>query len=143
MSLVKAYHKTLGLVDINVIQVDAAIKEYDERLYLAKHPESGDWVVMIHMERPSDPYPVYGFQYTLPSAREVVQKLRETDSMREDIRKNIIKYNEDREKAIDYEVKQNVAAGAELAEHIARKEGRVPEWKSYRKVTPKKKAPRK
>lgn len=141
--MIKAYHKTLGLVDINVIQVDAAINEYDERLYLDKHPETGDWVVMIRMERPSAPYPVYGFQYVLPSAREVVQKLRETDSQREDIRKNIIKYNEEREKALDYEVKQNVAAGAELVEHIARKEGRIPEYKSYRKVTPKKKAKRK
>lgn len=141
--MIKIYHARLGLVDLNVAQVDAAINQYDERLYLDKHPETGDWVVMIKMERPSDPYPVYGFQYVLPSAREVIQKLRSTDSQREDIRKQIIKYNEQKARDADHIVKEQVGAGAELAEHVVRKSGRIPETRSFRKVTPKKKDKRK
>lgn len=141
--MIKVYHARLGLVDLNVAQVDAAVNEYDERLYLDKHPETGDWVVMIRMERPSAPYPVYGFQYTLPEPREVIQKLRANDSQREDIRQQIINFNKAKERAADHLVREQVGAGAELAEHVVRKSGRIPETRSLRKVTPKKKAPRK
>lgn len=137
--MIKAYHKKLGLVDLQVIKIDNAIKQYDERLYLDVHPDTGDWVVMIHMERPSEPYPVIGFQKTLPEVHEIIRQLRMSDSQREKIRENIIAHNKKKELEADHIVRENVGAGAELAEFIARKEGRVSEYKSYRKVTPKKK----
>lgn len=140
--MIKIMHNRLGMVDLHVAKVDRAVSEYDERLYLDRHPENGDWVIMIKMERPSDPYPVLGLQYDLPDVRDVIQRLRESDSTREDIRQRIIKFNEAKAKEVDYKVKENVGAGAELADFISRKEYRSPETKSYRKVTRKKK-PRK
>lgn len=130
--MIKGFHNRLGLVDLNVIKVDAAINDYDERLYLERHKETGDWVVMIAMERPSEPYPVLGFQ-ELPDVRTVIQKLRESDSRREDIRQQIMKFNAAKDKEIDYKIQENVGQGAELVEHISRKTGKVPEYKSYRK----------
>lgn len=131
--MIKAYHKRLGMVDLPIIKIDNAIKQYDERLYLDVHPETGDWVVMITMERPSAPYPVLGFQKTLPEVHEVIKQLRMSDSQREKIRENIIKFNEARTREIDHKIQQNVGAGAEAAEFISRKEYRSPETKSYAK----------
>lgn len=136
--MIKAFHNRLGLVDLNVLKVDAAVNDYDERLYLERHKETGDWVVMITMERPSDPYPVLGFK-DLPDPRTVVQKLRESDSQREDIRQRIMQYNKAKDRELDHKIQENVGAGAEALEYISRKEGKVSEYKSYRKVKPKKK----
>lgn len=138
--MIKVFHNRLGTVDLHVAKVDAAVNDYDERLYLDKHKETGDWVVMIRMERPSEPYPVMGFQYTLPEVNEVIRRLRECDSQREDIRARIMKYNKEKEKAADHVIKEKVGAGAELAEFVVRKNS-VHDYRSLRKVTPKKKAP--
>lgn len=127
------YHARLGLVDLNVAQVDTAVKQYDERLFLDIHPETGDWVVMIEMERPAKPYPVLGFQKTLPEVSEVIKQLRMSDSQREAIRDNMLAYNKQKEREANAAIQENVGQGAELVEYISRKEGKLPEYKSYRK----------
>lgn len=137
--MIKVYHNKLGLVDLQVVKIDNAVKQYDERLFLDIHPETGDWVVMIEMERPMRPYPVMGFQKSLPEVHEVLKQLRMQDSQREKIRDNIIENNKRVEREADHKVKEQVGEGAELAEYIMRREGRSPVVKSTRKVTPKKK----
>lgn len=134
---IMVYHNRLGTVDSNVVKVDTAVSEYDERLFLDRHPENGDWVVMIRMPRPGRPYPVLGFQ-ELPEVHVVIEKLRASDSMREDIRKNMLRYNIQKDRELDHKIAENVGAAAELVEHISRKTGKVSEYKSYRKVKPKK-----
>lgn len=135
--MIKAYHNRLGLVDLNVIRVDTAVNDYDERLFLDKG-EQGDWVIKIKMPHGIEPYPVMGFQYELPDRNTVIQRLRESDSQREDIRGRILAHNKAMDAAIDHQTREAVGAGAEAAEYIVRKESGHSN-KSYRKVTPKKK----
>jgi len=135
--MITVFHNRLGYVDFNVVKVDKAVEQYDERLFLDKHPETKDWVVYIRMERPAEPYPVLGLGWELPQVHEVIQKLRESDSRREEIRQRMLKYNADLQKQREYAIQEEVKQGAELAEFISRKEYRAPETKSYRKVNKK------
>ena len=41
-----------GSVDTRVFKVDAAVKEYDERLMFDQHPDTGDWCVFVELPRP-------------------------------------------------------------------------------------------
>lgn len=127
------HHHRLGVVESTVVSADNAVKEYDERLFLDIHPETRDYVIMIEMERPAPPYPIMGLGPYLPSRDEIIKRLRMSDSKREDIRKQVNDANKLRAAEGDHIVRENVAAGAELAEYIARKEGRVSEYKSYAK----------
>ncbi len=131
---IQAYHNRLGMVDANIILVDNAVSEYDERLFIDRHRETGDWVVMIKMERPNPPYPVLGFGPNLPPKHQVMQRLIESDAQRNDIRGEINKANALREKHIDDQRREAVGESAEIVEYLSRKEGHLPEYKSYRKA---------
>ena len=79
----------MGEVDVRTRQVQRAIEEYDERLVLARHEITGDWVVFIKLERNSplstdqgNLYPVIGLGPELPDVEEVRKRLHQADARR-------------------------------------------------------------
>jgi hypothetical protein len=128
-------HPRLGLVDSAVFRLDKTVNEYDAKLHLDRHPETGDWAVYIDMERPQPPYPVLGLGKTLPTTDQLLQKLRESDSQRHDIRKKINEANEAHMREIDRKSRDEVGKAAEVTEWLARAQGMRPDNQSRRKFS--------
>ena len=86
-----------GSVNLAVARIDRAVREYDERLLFARHPQTGQWSVFIKIERdlPEEfgtvvegqrVYPVLGFPHdrdpeTL-DIEEIKVRLYKADSVR-------------------------------------------------------------
>lgn len=81
-----------GMVNLAETQVARAVSEYDEKLMFAHHPEFGQWLICIKIERdlPEDVgtyldgqrvYPVLAFSQ-MPSADEALRQLHRADTMR-------------------------------------------------------------
>lgn len=92
------------------------IEEYDERLVLARHELTGDWVVFIKVAR-DDLYPVLGLGPEIPDAEEIKRRLWQADAQRRgnDIRAQVNAHN-DRIRA-ENKYRADEAAG-ETAEHL-------------------------
>lgn len=72
----------MGEVDPNVTAAQRVVREYDERLELARHEITGDWVVFIKLDRDTL-YPVIGIGPELPAnAEDLRQRLMKADSKR-------------------------------------------------------------
>lgn len=70
----------LGEVDPNVTAAQRVVREYDERLVLARHELTGDWVVFIKLDR-ERMYPVIGIGPELPdNAEDLRQRLWKADT---------------------------------------------------------------
>jgi hypothetical protein len=78
-----------GLVNASAMRVDAAVKEYDERLCFGFNEARGDWIVYIKMERGFPAayhidgvpvYPIRGFGNHIPTPPEVLDKIKEMDT---------------------------------------------------------------
>ena len=71
-----------GEVDTRVVAAQRIVREYDERLELARHEITGDWVVFIKLG-PDNLYPVIGIGPELPdNAEELRQRLWKADAQR-------------------------------------------------------------
>lgn len=93
-----------GVVDLATMRLDAAVREYDERLTFATHPHTGQPTVFIKMEADADTgvqldgsnvMPVLAFPHgTEPDPEFVKRELYMRDSLRhglellDDIRRN-------------------------------------------------------
>lgn len=62
-------------------RVDTAVREYDERLYFRRNPDTNDWCVYIKTELDAG-IPVLGFGDTIPHPDDALKKLYLTDTMR-------------------------------------------------------------
>lgn len=111
-----------GLVNLDALRVDEAVKEYDERLAFGYNPVNQDWVVYIKLPRDyegatysidNEPVmPVLGFQDRIPHPQEATRRLYETDAWRngEAIYNRMLEHN-DKLKA-----ERNAAYEAEIEE---------------------------
>src|SRR5690242_883306 len=71
-----------GDLTVGEERIKRVIQEYDERLVLARHEITGDWVVFITVDRDTL-YPVIGLGPELPTDPEdVKRRLYETDAAR-------------------------------------------------------------
>lgn len=86
-----------GVVNLAARRIDNAVREYDERLFFARHPQNGQWSVFVKIAGglPEDfgtvvegqhAFPVVGFPHdrdpeTL-DLEEIMHKLYKADSMR-------------------------------------------------------------
>lgn len=126
-------HNRLGLVDSNIVALDSAVNEYDEKLLIDRAP-GGEWAVHIRLERPHRPYPVFVLNEPLPTVPELIDKLRRTDSQRHDIRAQLNKANAAWEAELDRKTKEEVGKAAEVVEYLGRKEGVYQETQSRRRI---------
>lgn len=123
-----------GLVNLDAMRVDTAVKEYDERLSFGYNPVNEDWVVYIALPRDyegahyhidGEPVmPVLGFQGRIPSPEEVTRRLYETDAWRngEEIYNKMLENNErikkeQREKS-EAEMEEAIERAAHVLNHF-------------------------
>lgn len=124
-----------GMVEVAAMRVDAAVREYDERLRFGFNPTNGDWVVYIQYPRDFEgaPYvidgtpvmPVLGVGPEIPAPHTVVDRLQKMDAWKRqaDFHKQHMENYERAKKAREereYEENQEVA---ERVEHALRAEG--------------------
>lgn len=64
------------------LKAQRVVQEYDERLELARHELTGDWVVCLKMEGGSL-YPVIGLGRDLPDPYDLKIRIRKADLRRE------------------------------------------------------------
>lgn len=70
-----------GEVDVRIVRLQRVCREYDDRLELARHELTGDWVVFIHLEN-GNLYPVIGIGRELCEPDELRQRLWKADARR-------------------------------------------------------------
>ncbi|MDE2098587.1 MAG: hypothetical protein KGL39_15135 [Patescibacteria group bacterium] len=70
----------VGEVDPRVTAAQRVVREYDERLELARHEITGDWVIFVKIGR-DNIYPVIGIGPELPAnAEDLRQRLWKADT---------------------------------------------------------------
>lgn len=70
----------VGEVDPRISAAQRVVREYDERLVLARHDLTGDWVIFIKVSR-DNLYPVIGIGPELPeNAEELRHRLWKADT---------------------------------------------------------------
>jgi hypothetical protein len=77
----KLYIPGQGYVDLHLRRAMKAVEEYDDRLILAKHEVTGDWVAFIQLG-PDRMFPVIGFGRELPHPDEIRRILEQADTHR-------------------------------------------------------------
>lgn len=107
-----------GYVDYKILSLDKAVKEYDERLFVAQNEETGDWCIYMKAPHGQFPIPIVGWRYEeLPDKDEVFVWLWKHDSIRQGERllDDINRHNDEIRK--EREEKMSELTG-EMAEHI-------------------------
>lgn len=70
-----------GMVDSNVLSVERAVSEYDERLYFDRNTETGQWCVYLKTIASEPDLPLLGFD-EIPAPESAVKRLYQADSLR-------------------------------------------------------------
>lgn len=118
-----------GIVNMDALRVDTAVREYDERLRFGYNPVNQDWIVYIALPRDyvgahyhidGEPVmPVLGFGGRIPAPSEATRKLYETDAWRHGnkLYEKMLKHNEQVRKQQAEEAEAEIAEAVERAEH--------------------------
>lgn len=77
----KLYIPGQGYVDMHLRRAMKAVEDYDDRLILAKHEITGDWVAFVQLG-PDRMFPVIGFGKELPHPDEIRRILERADTHR-------------------------------------------------------------
>lgn len=116
-----------GEIDPRISAAQRVVREYDERLELARHEVTGDWVVFIKLG-PDNIYPVIGLGPELPSnAEDLRQRLWQADT-RVHGDKILKQINEHNRRLQEASRKKALEIDEEVAEHLLwgfRREGVV------------------
>ena len=114
----------MGETDIRIVGCQRVCREFDDRLELAKHELTGDWVVFIKVDR-GNLYPVIGIGRELCTPDELRERLWKADAKRhgDKVLRDINEHNariqrESRNRALDAD-----EATAEALEWGFRQEG--------------------
>lgn len=110
-----------GMVNLTARRIDKAVNEYDERLFFRLNPQTGDWCVYRKQEHGKEPIAVLGFGRDIPHPNDVIARLRQTDSYRRDLVRQINEHNDRRKKELQDAVDEGQEAMAEALEWGTRK----------------------
>jgi len=132
---VKIYIPGRGSVDSDVYKVDAAVRQYNERLSFKLNEDTQDYCIFMRMPYPEPDLPILGFGREIPHPDLACKKLWESDTMihGDKILKDILKSQEDFKNAKRYAADQASADSAERIEHVMRMKGDSPVIKSFSK----------
>jgi hypothetical protein len=132
---VKIYIPGRGSVDSNVYKVDAAVRQYNERLSFKLNEDTQDYCIYMRMPYPESDLPILGFGREIPHPDLACKKLWESDTMihGDKILKDILKSQEDFKNAKRYAADQATEDSAERIEHVMRMKGDSPVIKSFSK----------
>ena len=135
----KIYIPGRGSVDSDVYKVDAAVRQYNERLSFDLNEETQEYCIFMRMPHPEPDLPILGFGRMVPHPDVACKKLWESDTMihGDKILNDILKSQEEFKNAKRYAADQASADSAERIEHLMRMNGDSPVIKSTRKVVKK------
>lgn len=71
-----------GMVDLAFKRAERAVTNYDPRLILAMHEQTGDWVAFVQLPNSDNMFPVIGFGRELPHPDEIRVILERHDAQR-------------------------------------------------------------
>lgn len=131
------YLPELGMVPDGTVRVVNELRNYDERLYLKRNPDSGEWCVYVKQEYGSilDDMPVLGLGAEIPTDWYfVLAKIQSMDTLRyaKDLLTDMNKSNARRQQAALNQRNDAVMEAAEHMEYALRREGNSPVIKSVR-----------
>ena len=131
----KIYIPGRGSVDSDVYKVDAAVRQYNERLSFGLNEDTQDYCIFMRMPRPEPDLPILGFGREVPHPDAACKKLWESDTMihGDKILNDILKSQEEFKNAKRYAADQASADSAERVEHLMRMNGDSPVIKSFSK----------
>jgi hypothetical protein len=131
----KIYIPGRGSVDSSVYKVDAAVRQYNERLSFKLNEDTQDYCIYMRMPYPEPDLPILGFGREIPHPDLACKKLWESDTMihGDKILKDILKSQEDFKNAKRYAADQATEDSAERIEHVMRMKGDSPVIKSFSK----------
>lgn len=131
----KIYIPGRGTVDSDVYKVDAAVRQYNERLSFKLNEDTQDYCIFMRMPYPEPDLPILGFGREVPHPDLACKKLWESDTMihGDKILKDILKSQEDFKNAKRYAADQATEDSAERIEHVMRMKGDSPVIKSFSK----------
>lgn len=121
-----------GMVDSEVLAVDRAAGEYDERLYFDRNQETGQWCVFLKTI-PSEPdLPIFGWD-SIPHPDDAIKRIHQADSLRhgEEILDRIDRENAERERPYKEAVDDAQGQLAEAFEWGFRKQGVHPQARIF------------
>jgi hypothetical protein len=136
---VKIYIPGRGSVDSNVYKVDAAVRQYNDRLSFGLNEDTQEYCIFMRMPHPEPVLPILGFGREVPHPDAACKKLWESDTMihGDKILNDILKSQEEYKAALRYNSDQASADSAERIEYLMRTNGDSPVIKSTRKVVKK------
>ena len=131
----KIYIPGRGSVDSDVYKVDAAVRQYNERLSFGLNEDTQDYCIFMRMPHPEPTLPILGFGREVPHPDAACKKLWESDTMihGDKILNDILKSQEEYKAALRYNSDQASADSAERVEHLMRMNGDSPVIKSFSK----------
>jgi len=131
----KIYIPGRGTVDSDVYKVDAAVRQYNERLSFKLNEDTQDYCIFMRMPYPEPDLPILGFGREVPHPDLACKKLWESDTMihGDKILNDILKSQEDFKNAKRYAADQATEDSAERIEHVMRMKGNSPVIKSFSK----------
>lgn len=135
----KIYIPGRGSVDSNVYKVDAAVRQYNDRLSFGLNEDTQEYCIFMRMPHPEPVLPILGFGREVPHPDAACKKLWESDTMihGDKILNDILKSQEEYKAALRYNSDQASADSAERIEYLMRTNGDSPVIKSTRKVVKK------
>ncbi len=131
----KIYIPGRGSVDSSVYKVDAAVRQYNERLSFKLNEDTQDYCIFMRMPYPEPDLPILGFGREIPHPDLACKRLWESDTMihGDKILNDILKSQEDFKNAKRYAADQATEDSAERIEHVMRMKGNSPVIKSFSK----------
>ena len=129
----KIYIPGRGSVDSDVYKVDAAVRQYNERLSFKLNEDTQEYCIYMRMPRPEPDLPILGFGRMVPHPDLACKKLWESDTMihGQKILDDILKSQEDFKNAKRYAADQASADSAERVEKFLRGKGHSPVVKVF------------
>lgn len=122
-----------GMVSLEGTRVDKALREYDERLFLGRNENTGDYCVFIKMGPSEPPYPLYGWR-EVPSVEEALKQVQSRDAKRrgDEILNELRKHNDDKRAALDAASSDSAGIYAEGLESYLHDSGGLNYFRSLR-----------
>lgn len=120
------------MVDSDVLSVDRAVNEYDERLYFDRNLDTGQWCVYLKTPPSNPDLPIFGWDH-VPHPEDAIKRVYQGDTLRhgEEVLEQIDRANAERERP--YNEASEAAAGqlAEAFEWGFRKQGVHPQTRIF------------
>lgn len=116
-----------GMVDSDVLRVEKALNEYDERLYFDRNQNTGQWCAYLKTPPAEPDLPIFGWDH-IPDPEAALRRIYQADALRhgEEILDRIDRENAERMRPYNEAVEQAEAELAEAFEWGARQMGTHP-----------------